>query len=323
MRNLALLSRDLWLPGVARGELEALDGVRSWLVNGEWSLDSEISKGKARINPYNSKDFTQACLYDAIKLSSVAFESINSYGTPRASDDERACAWRLISAYYAAYFSANALMRLAGHSFTNLNVIECAKINEWARLTEMGGDEAKSSLQQGAFYVRPDGKGSVLIDGVKSGGGVHIQFWIAFGRFLDVLRSGIQGSARLSYEKANALKELSELRAGLSYANVKNGSWLSEFRNAVNYRFEYGAWYPYEGGGTTFSEVSNIIKLSMQEELRDLPEIKYGASPVILAANLSSALVAWLRSSLMVIEKTSTGRKKKMISQGPFAYCMV
>lgn len=139
MKNLALLSRDLWLPGMARGELEAVDGVRGWLVTGEWSLDAEISKGRAKFHPHNLKSYSQASLFDAIKLSSAALESIGSFGRPRASDDDRACAWRLISAYYAAYFSANAIMRLSGHAFTNLNVVECAKINEWARLTRMGG----------------------------------------------------------------------------------------------------------------------------------------------------------------------------------------
>lgn len=157
------------------------------------------------------------------------------------------------------------------------------------------------------------------MDVIKGAGGVHIQFWIAFGKYLDELRIGIQAGGRLSHEKIRALNELSELRAGLSHANAKNGSWLSEFRNAVNYRFEYGAWHPYEGSGSTFSDVSRIINTSMEGEPRALPAVNSGISPVLLAASLSSALVGWLRTSLAVMEKNSTGRKKKMISQGPFA----
>lgn len=318
MKTLALLSSDHWLPGIARAELNADSGVREWLVNGEWSLDAAISKGKAKFHPYSTHDFSQASLYDAIKLSSVAFESILSFGSQRAADDDRAHAWRLISAYYAAYFSANAIMRLAGHAFTNLTVVECAKINEWARLTQMGG-VANSSLQHGAYYIRHSEAGYILADNVKNSGGVHIQFWISFGKFLDSLKSGIQSGARLSSDKNQALKELSGLRAGLSFQGAQNGSWLSEFRNSVNYRFEYGAWHPYEGSDSTYSEVSNIIKSSMAGELRTLPELKSGSSPVLLAANLSSALVGWLRASLLIIERSSGGRKKRLISQGPFA----
>lgn len=293
-------------------------GVRQWLVDGQWTFSEKLRKNKARLVPNVFDEYAQASLVDAISLSIAASESAYSFSTPRRGGDDRGCAWRLISVYYAAFFSANALMRLCGYACTNINVIECAAVNEMALLTGFRGSSDSQKLTQGIYFVRPlAADGSIIsVDILNGPGGLHIQFWVGFKRFLDDLKSSISASGRLRQEKQAAQAEINALIDGLSHGSAANGSWLSEIRNAVNYRFDFGSWFPYEGSGAGMGEISGILEDAVRNDRVALPERATAVPEIVRAAHLSAALLKWLQDSLRVIEATSAGRKRTLVSNG-------
>jgi hypothetical protein len=116
-----------------------------------------------------------------------------------------------------------------------------------------------------------------------------------------------------------ALDELADLVAGLKHSGTQNGAWLSEVRNAINYRFEYGVWYPYDSNalvtGTSVAAAMNDVMAGTLP----IPKANLALSDPERACRISGFLIGWLKSSLQTLEATSAGRKKDLITKGALA----
>ncbi len=112
-----------------------------------------------------------------------------------------------------------------------------------------------------------------------------------------------------------ALKEITALTAELQRMGAQQGSRLSELRNAVNYRFEYGLWFPYENCDV---ERAKLIDVFHKEATGATTIVTMGqATPEIVRATRTCAyLLAWLCDSMKVIENSAKGSKKKAIADG-------
>ena len=318
MKSLPRMAREMWLPGLTRKSFTSTEGVREWIMRCDWIFAENLKKNKARIIPSVHDEYAQSSLRDAVSLAVAAFESAASFSVGGKISDDRQCAWRSISLYYAAYFSANSIMRLAGYACTNISAIECASINEFARLVGAGGDGESKKIGNGIYYIRPGVSPGdpISLDILKGSGGVHIQFWVGFSRFLGDLRASIIKSASVKFEKESALSELDQLLAALSFGSSTNGAWLSEVRNSINYRFSYGAWFPYDGSEVTLRDISGIMKAVSTGEGVAVPAVVTKMPEIIRAAHLSAVLIYWLKDSLDVISGASSGKKKKFIDDG-------
>jgi hypothetical protein len=104
-----------WMPGVTRTRPAYAGGLRSWILEESWSIDETLKTKRARLLVHDAGAVVDACVNDFIALANAAFESATSVAV---RSEQRSCAWQVISCYYAAYFAANALMRLAGYACT-------------------------------------------------------------------------------------------------------------------------------------------------------------------------------------------------------------
>ncbi|HEL5573783.1 TPA: hypothetical protein ACKP8M_001652 [Stenotrophomonas maltophilia] len=321
MKSLPRMAREMWLSGLTRKNFTTSEGTREWILRCDWVFAEDLKKNKIKFIPSIFDEYAQSSLYDAVSLAIAAFESVASFSNDKKKLGDKQCAWRSISLYYAAYFAANSIMRLAGYACTNISAVECASINEFARLMGCGGEVDSRRLGNGIYYVRPGASSSapISMDILKGSGGVHIQFWIGFSRFLADLRTSIKKSGAVKFEKDAALEEADQLSAALSFGSSVNGAWLSEIRNSVNYRFSYGAWYPYDGSQVTLSEISAIMNSAVAGNRVSIPQVSVKMPEIIRAAHLSAVLVSWLRDSMNVISESSSGRKKKLIDEGALA----
>ena len=314
--SLALYTRQLWLPGITHKKLDHVYGVREWLGSGQWTLNKKLGKNRAEIALHSIEDYVDAMLCDAIRQAAAAFESAraaNFYpGEPRSY------AWQFIPYYYAGYFAANALMRLCGYASINFYAGECSEINQQGMLLNLGGISDKDKITPGVYYLSANlsGTPSVSFSQVGGKGGVHIQFWIAFTKFLDELNHSI-GNANLltQADRTAALNELNDLKAGLKHSNTQSGAWLSEVRNAMNYRLEYGEWFPYDGSQTDGVSIKAALCGAIKG-IHGIPKSNAKLPDPTRAVRLSGFLLSWLRSSFSTLEATSTGKVKKLISDG-------
>lgn len=306
------------MPGTTRRTFRFNGGVRDWISSGGWSPNSGMSKKKTDLSLYSIEEYADALVHDALRLANSAFESAS--GISHYPGEERRCAWQFISYYYAGYFAANALMRLSGYSCTNLSALDCAEINQQASLYGVGGVDDANKISPGVYFSELSQTGSpkLHLTLISAKGGVHIQFWVGFLKFLLALEKSIKSSASPKPDRVNALSELSSLMAGLKHSGSQNGAWLSEVRNAINYRFEYGVWYPYENCATTGIVGKNAMSRTIAGS-DSLPNSQQNLSDPERAIRISAFLISWLKASLSTLETTSSGSKKDLITKGALA----
>jgi hypothetical protein len=294
-------------------------GVREWIGSRQWDPEAGMSRKRLSIAIYATEEFSDACCNETIKLASAAFESAAARET--RPSDPRSCAWQFIKYYYAAYFAANALMRLCGHASTNLSVVDCTEINEQAALYGVGGTTDKNKFAPGVYYVQFDQASTprVTLRLTNTKGGVHAQFWSGFRDFLAVLSQSLASASASSAERALADKELAALVSELQRAGSANGAWLSEMRNAVNYRFEHGTWFPYDGALTDHPALIEAFRHALRGGT-SITDLATGVPEILRATRCCAFLLTWLRDSLNVMGTVARGRKKSLIEDGAMGF---
>jgi hypothetical protein len=306
-------SRNSWLPGVLRAKPTYAGSLRDWIVKGDWIPDQKLTSKRARLTVYQLENVVDACVNDAVALSIAAFES--SAAASAKSHNPKACAWQFIKYYYSAFFAANALMRLGGFACTNLSATETGALNEQAYLYGLGGATKSDSLQPALFLVEVNAaSSSVALHAINAKGGVHAQFWSGFNHYLSSLEVAFKSAT--TSEKTQALTELIQLQTALGRAGHSSGAWLSEIRNAVNYRFEHGLWFPYrsEVDDKSLRNPFKTVKTSKSV----LPVNTAGPDPVY-AARCCAHLLMWLYEALVIVHDKAQGTRKKNIAEGVLA----
>lgn len=211
-------------------------------------------------------------------------------------------------------------MRLSGQACVNLTATDCTSINGWALAHGTGGTEDKNKLVAGLYQVRLDTATTPTFTLRLSGGkgGVHIQFWTGFIAFLTSLRADVLRSPAPRNERDAAVADLDLLQTELQRGGFMQGSWLSEMRNAVNYRFEHGSWFPYDSQEIDADALSTSFRVHAQQAGRF--STGSAASPeLVRAARVCGYLVGWLRNSVEMISSYSKGEKDSL-SQGALAF---
>ncbi|WP_325089004.1 hypothetical protein [Burkholderia contaminans] len=289
---------------------------------GNYYLDHPPERRNLRIEPADQTEFNGSLATDIRRYASAAIESLDrivSYPS-----QPQAAAWCLIRAYYASYFAANVLMRLTGSFSTNLAAAEIGQIKTTASLygVPAPGGNTKRSLVSGVYYggMSPISGSTTLVlksmDGIT--GGVHKQFWAGFHEWLDRSQRDIKLGSLTAQEQKRAQAEYKLVSGALCYDSHSNGHWLSEFRNAVNYRLEHGVWHPYE---TTAWNMDRLVQIARDaianpdvariNSARALPQVERAMETCCL-------LVGWMLASVSLLEK-SAGPQRHFLNGLPSA----
>ena len=140
--------------------------------------------------------------------------------------------------YYAAFFAAHALCRIAGRSFSRIDTDELLRLN-----LLLGAPGFTASAPRGYYYCTAITSASEVT--VKNAGavrGTHVATW---GLFVDYVDDVIAASTQAPPTLLTALTSLMSLRDNLRYAKSTKGSWLSLVRNLITYEQLYGVWFPH------------------------------------------------------------------------------
>lgn len=307
------------MPSVTKSVARSSGGIRDLIASGNWSPEPGFTKKHAKIVIHDLDEFGEACVYDALRLANAAFESVGAVSA--RAEEHRSWAWQLISYYYAGYFAANALMRLAGYGCLNLSPIDCAEVNQQAVLYGVGGATDATKLSPGLFYSWIERSKTPIwhLSAISAKGGVHVQFWVGFLKFLDEVEHSVKSSSLPKLDRADCLHELADLVDGLKHSGTQNGAWLSEVRNAANYRLDYGIWFPYQDCTTDGVRASRILRETLNGAL-GLPRKAQQMEELERAVRLSGSLLLWLKESLFAMQSTSRGIKRKLIAEGALAF---
>ncbi|WP_312549831.1 hypothetical protein [Massilia sp.] len=231
--------RASWVPGVTKVEV-AKGGVDPWLATCDYTWVDATSTTVTLDISNSGESFARAFASEISRFSCATYESLlDATAAPHSTS---ALGWALIRYYYATFYAAHALLRLAGTSLTMITPKTAQTMNK------VGGQYLTISpnVTSALYTVQHDNatKRVVLTKIGGSNGGSHEEMW---QRFLDLLRE-TENYLILNYgqskEAQAAVRELQALGDNLCKSGKKNGAWLSTVRNNLNYRHDYGVWFP-------------------------------------------------------------------------------
>ena len=312
-------SQQLMLSNLRNQREPKLEGIRDWILSSSYRLEQSPRKKNVGLLVDTSTDFVEAIAFDIGRYSSAAIETMQQIKA--AEGKLYASGWIVIRAYYSSYFAANTLMRLFGHFCTNLEQRHIAAIHEMASLYEVPLPVSdKSRLSPGTYAGRYSARdGSVVLRSLHGvGGGAHKQFWFAFKEFLDAFDRDIGDCSLSKIQRTEARTSIRALLVALCQKNHPNGNWLSEIRNAVNYRLEYGAWHPYANSEILAEDLVETILEAFSNPPR-FRTTDVEAHDILRSMDCCSYVFSWMLSSLKQLSGFSKGGPLHFLQIGPFA----
>jgi hypothetical protein len=152
-------------------------------------------------------------------------------------------AWRLVRAYYAAFYAGHALIRPFGESCLYFDRRDITRISTIGIAT---GQTPGFRLEAGLYRCRLSGSATAVecVNLRGGAGGTHELFWSVFGGRIksvgeEVLRGPLPaGDAQLVFSKIDHLAQ------SMSGYGSPFYSWLSLIRNEIQYRQIFGVRFP-------------------------------------------------------------------------------
>lgn len=232
------LFRTLYSDRLPQSFGQSLSDFKSWIAKGKYQVSSISANGDITLHILDHEFFNETLGYDLSRFACAAFESMLDI-----SEDikfPKATAWPAIKAYYASFFSAHAILRLFGVSCSQIEPTQAALLSKYATLY---GITCKA---QAGFYVAKFSPSTNTLSLTKMKD-THGDTWSTFNKQLIFLSNDILQVAGISQNKIDTSAFLSKISDSLcSGGKFTSGNWPSFFRNNLNYKQEYQAWYPYD-----------------------------------------------------------------------------
>lgn len=244
MSILANSLRPFWASGLNDISGNVAKGVGSWLAEENYQIYSPLKSKQFTLQVADTKSFLAALAADINRTAVAAYESIGH--ATKNKIFPKSTAWILIQSYYAAFFAAHAALRMLGTGFVKIEQPQAVSLNKIAKLYGAWHEE----VAPGHFVFTFSGTSREIrwsrVD--SSSGGAHERFWAFFKGFIDHLsKEVLKNKTAATVDNQQVSTRLAELVENLCYEACPKGNWLSVVRNRVNYKHEFGAWYPYRG----------------------------------------------------------------------------
>lgn len=217
---------------------------KSWVESQPQILDSYDNISKTFTFYVGDKNkLINSIAFDISRMSIASFESM--FMTQFNKELHRSTAWPLIRAYYAAFFSAHAVMRMLGYAVVQFDRNQSDKLTQAIRYH---ANPPNVSVNEGLHLV---GYHKQLNNYTvqKLNNGSHEDTWTVFSELLRKTsdkflldRNPISKEKKQEfYTMIDGLLEILKTKPCQSKSN-----WLSRLRNEINYQHKYGTWFPHE-----------------------------------------------------------------------------
>jgi hypothetical protein len=234
--------RARWINGLHKVTTPRIASVEAWLQSGAYAwLPSR--PGSVWLDISATKDvLADALASEVARFSCAAYESL--IDAHPGTNDCRALNWSLVRYYYATFYAGHAILRLSGCSVTMLSPQTVSIVNRIGGQYLGMSPQLVSGLHQ--IQIDPNDPSKVEITKVGGGtGGSHEEMWKLFLDLVNFIEGQLIANQAQSQEAQAAVVVLTELRQQLCRQGKNNGAWLSMVRNNLNYKHDYGVWYPY------------------------------------------------------------------------------
>jgi hypothetical protein len=281
-----------------------------------YSIRNDASTKTIDLDFHEPTYIVSALAADSARLSCAAFQTVAHVTT--TMDNRDAAAWSLIKLYYAAFYSAHATLRLLGEACTFLYPEQINRLNQ---LMVAQATSARTILEKGLYHCRLSVDSKVVSCkpvGSRSGG-THEAFWKVFGNKITEVSSNVLSSRLTSVEAQLVFSRLSQLLDVLKRKAGNNYSWLSQMRNDLQYRLQFGVWYPQK---LQQQSRSGLVRLAEQWKSDPLSiEItQHNLGPLGDFVAASVFLIGLCRDLLTHIGDRSSEGKNSFVRAGPLAF---
>lgn len=264
-------------------------GVAQWLGEQRYKPSAPIVSGTVTLGYTDNISYAAAIAGDLFRMAHASFETMASI--TEHPKFEKSLGWPLIQGYYGAYFSAHSLMRAYCSGVVRL---EQGQVDQLRAAIAQGGLADDGSLKIGYYFMEGG-----LTPGQLSlrfiGSNPHQNAWQGFIDFLKILGTRVQNGAGLTSEKAVIVSMLDDLKTCITTALP------SEIRNRINYRQEYGVWFPFSSRTDAYDDVLSILKRWGDDPTILAPQCRQRHEVKRLAA-LSVCCVSLLRETMLDID---------------------
>lgn len=270
---------------VATGTKESFKG---WLGRKDYVVSSfDATSSRFELYALDPVAVVTGIAHDIDRFTCASFESVA--GIAANGEIANARAWPLIRAYYAAFFAAHAFTRIFGRSLSTLGRDETAALRLTARQSGFLDFHVHEKLY--VFSLSADGR---TITAQPFDGGPHLDTWKQLRILLGDLQTAILTASAPTLPAQEVSGFLAHLASLLAHDNP-NGSFLSKVRNGLNYRHDYGAWYPV-GVGPHWAEVDRCLRAFSHDPLGGMQEPM--TKPIARFAN-GCAMVVGMNAELV------------------------
>jgi hypothetical protein len=239
MKDVALL-RPIMMQGLFNSEYtKNVYDFKSWISSGEFIVRDILSSTKLRIEVNNEYSFTKMLVYDCCRMASASFETMETLHEIKKLP--KSFGWIAIKCYYAAFFSAHSILRCFGYTCSQLEKGHVKLLNSYGDAVGL----IPSMRVDGGFFVgeyNSDNREFIL----EKMHNTHEDTWNCLTVCLRSLSQEVLKVPGVSPKKQMLSASLDDLINILkNNGRLQKGNYLSQFRNAVNYRHEFHSWHPY------------------------------------------------------------------------------
>ncbi|WP_454280126.1 hypothetical protein [Sphingomonas sp. Marseille-Q8236] len=244
------LLRPLWIDKSFTDSEKFFDPLKTWLIDGNYYVNNlqPVFSLYAQID----NELKGALSIDAFRFATHSAQTVFEIECSKAYPNFTA--WRLIQTYYASFFSAHAILRFFGKSFSHLETGHVKFLNKRCS-TEAGYDPKLSS----GYYLMSFKEKENNIDFFKYDES-HKDLWKCFHALIQDISSELLKGIASKDRRETLSKFFSDIADALTArGRFPAGNWLSVVRNDVNYKSSHGVWFPFSKKNPSFEYMMNKI----------------------------------------------------------------
>lgn len=240
------LLRPLWMPFSFVSDDDCKLSVKQWLIDGNYY----VNKPENGFTVFTTipDEFKKCLSLDAFSFAKNSAQTLVEL--EKSAAYTKLTSWRIIQAYYAAFYSAHALLRFFGRSFSHLEPGHTKFLSERSE-SEVGQSPILASGNFLMTFTPSDNE--VTFEAYKES---HKDLWKCFLALTEEL-SNKSLALRASKERCEILSghfsEITDLITQMDKHPA--GNWLSVVRNEVNYKSLHGVWYPFSKATPAFESL--------------------------------------------------------------------
>ena len=267
--------------------------IRGLLARSSYEPVSPVLPDQFVLRLHEPSDYASALTNEFCETAQSSFESILE--VERGTRVPRATAWPAIKTYYSAYFAGHALIRFAGQSCSWLSGDDLDRAKSIASAYGMlpghgprrGQWRCKANISGELEFTLASGSGL---------GGSHEALWNCLSKvLLEWVDKAVNSPLLEQSVKQSLVLRLDEFREIIAL-----GVPL-DVRHAVNYRREYGGWFPY---GNSHRDVEDLLRnMSVWRKGESRMDPIDGSSDITTMISFARNLVGFCLSLTEAAEK--------------------